>query len=127
MQSMMFQPTTWLEWDTTSTYQQIIQPEHRWLDTQGYSKLGVQLEIMGISSTCELILETCDILDGEWITVTSWGGPIDAEYVSQWSYINRNVPRDETARLRRYVRWRWTSLSASDQHIAFRMRVALRP
>lgn len=123
----IFQPMTWLEWNMSSSYSEIIQPEQRWVDTEGYNKLGVTVEIMDKTTASTLVFETCDMLDGDWITFMSWSGALTAEMASQYWYVNRNISRDETARLRRYVRWRWTGLSGSDQYIAFRAKLALRP
>lgn len=123
----IFQRMMWLEWSTSSSYSEIIQPSQGWRDTQGYNKASLTVEIMDKTSACTLAVETCDVLDGDWITFASWTGALTADMSSQYFYVNRTVGRDESARLRRFVRWRWTGLSGTDQYVAFRMKLTLRP
>ncbi len=123
----IFQRMVRLEWSPSSRYSENIQPSQGWRDTHGYNKASLSVEIMDKSTASTLAVETCDVLDGDWITFASWTGALTSEMASQYFYVNRAVGRDETARLRRYVRWRWSGLSGSDQYVAFRMKLTLRP
>ena len=81
---------------------EIIQHESLWLDTQGFTRVVLNVRCLEYNSSI-LYIESSELPDGSWATVT--GGTINSEGTTV-IVLTRELARGETNRLQRYLRWR---------------------
>ena len=78
---------------------EIIQHESQWLDTEGYTHAVLDIRAIQVSASA-LSLETSESLDGPWSEVAT------IITGSSQVVLSRDLPRSDSSRLRRYLRWR---------------------
>lgn len=112
--------TTVIEWQPFVTinhgYGEIIQHESQWLDTKGCKHAILDILTTQVSATY-IYIETSESLDGPWLEVTSIG---PANLGSSLVVISRDLPRSDSSRLRRYLRWR-----SGDAQKEFTLRIVV--
>ncbi len=131
--TVVWQPTLWLETDTTGSssdiYGGLIQQEENWLVTDGYSNVVLTVtQYYIIDQKTELLIEGTDEPAGGWNLVErlnqSTGTP-------ESIYLSKVRQRSDTAgRLWRFLRWRWapddTGGTMASARICFKIKVVMK-
>lgn len=78
-----------------------VQDEEGWLDTYGYNFAVININAPLITASTTLKLETAEYLDAGWESFAD----ITSSTLVQQHALSRDIPRSESSRLKRYLRW----------------------
>ncbi len=112
--------TAVIEWQPFVTLyhnsNEIIQHESLWLDTNGYSHAVLDVLMPRLTTNGHLYIETSESLDGPWHDTEAG---LSETSSSQQVVLARDLPRNDSSCLRRYLRWR--SDSIANKEVCFRI------
>ena len=79
-----------------------VQDMDEWVDTGEHKVAVAQVEYPQVSG-CTLMLQGCDTVGGEFVTLASFTEGATAACLL---YLNKSAPYDATDRLTRFLRWK---------------------